>query len=213
MKNDPSLDVHAFLLAGLIGKDPSSFIERQEARGQELVTSLALLPKKEQSFSKVTLTSKEIYESWGWTNLKDYDDLFYTATPPQGWTVTPTSHSMWNQIKDHHGRIRALYFYKAAFYDRDAFLSPKPRFTIEEHTDEFLNENYDTPNPLYIDMSYEERTRAIHHYYVIKDADIILRTFRPFHNGDVSRTLARITAEAWLEEAYPEYKNPFLYWE
>jgi hypothetical protein len=41
---------------------------------------------------------------------------------PPGWKVVPTDHSMWSDLVDAKGEKRASIFYKAAFYDRDAFI-------------------------------------------------------------------------------------------
>jgi len=50
------------------------------------------------------------------------DPLFCEARFPPGWTFEKTDHHMWFKIKDDQGNERAVMFYKAAFYDRDAFL-------------------------------------------------------------------------------------------
>jgi hypothetical protein len=49
------------------------------------------------------------------------DDLFIEATLPEGWTREGSEHAMWSYILDAEGNRRVSVFYKAAFYDRDAF--------------------------------------------------------------------------------------------
>lgn len=51
------------------------------------------------------------------------DPLFRPATLPDGWAREGSGHAMWSYIVDATGRQRVRIFYKAAFYDRDAFMS------------------------------------------------------------------------------------------
>lgn len=50
------------------------------------------------------------------------DPLFRQATLPLGWKRAGTGHSMWTRLVDEVGRERVSMFYKAAYYDRSAFL-------------------------------------------------------------------------------------------
>ena len=50
------------------------------------------------------------------------DPLFVDAQLPDGWRVEATDHSMWSNLLDDQGMVRGSIFYKAAFYDRDAFM-------------------------------------------------------------------------------------------
>jgi hypothetical protein len=52
------------------------------------------------------------------------DDLFREATLPEGWKKEGSDHAMWSYIVDDEGTQRVAIFYKAAFYDRDAFMRP-----------------------------------------------------------------------------------------
>ena len=42
---------------------------------------------------------------------------------PNGWKKQATDHSMWSELIDDKGKVRATIFYKAAFYDQRAFLN------------------------------------------------------------------------------------------
>ena len=53
----------------------------------------------------------------------DGDDLFYLCELPNGWMKQATDHSMWSNLIDSNGRVVATIFYKAAFYDRAAFIN------------------------------------------------------------------------------------------
>lgn len=50
------------------------------------------------------------------------DDMFCRARLPKDWKKRPTDHSMWCELVDDKGVVRAMIFYKAAFYDRSAFM-------------------------------------------------------------------------------------------
>jgi len=53
---------------------------------------------------------------------------------PIGWKKRSTGHSMWNDLVDDKGRVRATFFYKAAFYDRDAFINFERRYDFRTVT-------------------------------------------------------------------------------
>lgn len=90
-------------------------IEAQEAEGQrDLVTSSNRIPKD---------GSEEVAKALGIRLLSDADDLFIYAKLPHGWKIKPTDHSMWSEVVDAEGTRRAAIFYKAAFYDRKAFIT------------------------------------------------------------------------------------------
>lgn len=106
-----------FLMEGLFGGSDGA-VERQEARGQsELVES-------EQLPTEITPEDKTELESAGVVfGPPDKDDpLFCSAKLPEGWKKQPTEHSMWSELRDESGKVRAMIFYKAAFYDRHAFI-------------------------------------------------------------------------------------------
>lgn len=91
----------------------SGMIERQESQGQASFVASTDLPIK-GDWDKL----KEMGVEKG----ENIDKLFCSATLPQGWTKVATAHSMWSNLLDARGIIRASIFYKAAFYDQDAFI-------------------------------------------------------------------------------------------
>jgi hypothetical protein len=98
----------------------SGMIERQEKQGQDAIIASATLPKKGE-WEPLLLA--------GVKKGAEVDDLFVQATLPKGWSKERSDHSMWSYLKDDRGLVRASVFYKAAFYDRDAFISGyKERF-------------------------------------------------------------------------------------
>lgn len=89
-------------------------IERQEKNGQIEQSFKETLPLK---------LDKPSFEAVGFVFGDPEDDLFQKATFPKGWRKKPTEHSMWTDIVDETGKKLGSIFYKAAFYDRDAFAS------------------------------------------------------------------------------------------
>ena len=58
------------------------------------------------------------------------DALFRWAIVPEGWTVVRASHNSYSHLVDDKGRKRAQIYYKGAFYDRKADISPERRFSV-----------------------------------------------------------------------------------
>lgn len=97
----------------------SFFICDQEAAGQQELVNSDTLP------SEIDAKSKEILEQAGvkFGEPVENDPLFTYVELPAGWKKIPTDHSMWSQLVDETGKVRANIFYKAAFYDRRANIS------------------------------------------------------------------------------------------
>jgi hypothetical protein len=95
------------------------FIEEMEREGQAQLVTSDRLPARFNSGTQAE------FEALGFTfGDPDPDDpMFRPATLPEGWKRKGASHAMWSYITDEHGRDRVSIFYKAAFYDRDAFMS------------------------------------------------------------------------------------------
>jgi len=100
-------------LAGAFN-DPSRYITEMEKAGQSQVVNSTSLPT-EGSDALAALGFKLGPVGQG-------DDLFREVTLPDGWSKQGSDHDMWSYVVDHHGRRRVSVFYKAAFYDRRAFL-------------------------------------------------------------------------------------------
>lgn len=146
----------------LIGGNPNA-IEAQEAEGQhELVNSLQL-PRECNSPMGVNAAAQ--YHKMGiktFTGSKG-DNLFLGVKLPDGWKKRATDHSMWSELTDNKGRVRATIFYKAAFYDREAFINFRHRYIAAQ---EFVNQGVIT------DGDYSK-------YYCVKDqatGEIIFKT-------------------------------------
>lgn len=94
--------------------DPNG-IERQEAHQQQVFTNNCDLPIECNDWHKL--------ESWGVLRGEKTDSLFLSCVLPKGWTKQTADHSMYSNLVDADGLIRASIFYKGAFYDRAAHTS------------------------------------------------------------------------------------------
>jgi hypothetical protein len=97
--------------------DPTEAITAMEAAGQRELVNSDRLPTDARE-------GDEPYKALGFTfGAPDaHDPLFRPANLPLGWTRKATDHSMWSKLVDEVGRERVEIFYKAAFYDRSAFM-------------------------------------------------------------------------------------------
>ena len=116
--SDMSSDaMDAGILRGLMQKHPPGMIQAQEAQGQKDLVASTQLPVKGTDGNEAA-----------WTDLGvellpiEGSDIFRGAVLPAGWKKVRTDHSMWSHLVDETGKVRAEIFYKAAFYDRSAFV-------------------------------------------------------------------------------------------
>ena len=101
---------------------------------------------------------RKIAEQLGFVFGKNIDDLWVEVKAPPGWDLQYTDHAMWSNIVDDKGRVRAQQFYKAAFYDRDAFYSWRTRY----HVDIDRPENwFELTHPTQPDPIYETKRRKV----------------------------------------------------
>jgi hypothetical protein len=112
------LDQLSILMDALAGKNPSDSVVESEKRGQLALAATDVLPKVIRPPE-----GRKILEERGVIFGEDDDDLFVNVTLPEGWKKVLGEHPMWTQLMDENDEEVGLIFYKAAFYDRDAFLS------------------------------------------------------------------------------------------
>lgn len=105
-----------------IGGNPNA-IEAQESRGQNELIESTQLPVQVRGKKDGKADLEVLGVVFGATCSDD--PLFCEATLPEGWIKRATDHSMWSELVDENGKVRANIFYKAAFYDRSAFMCVK----------------------------------------------------------------------------------------
>lgn len=193
------------LFEALLSGDPYGAIERGEKRGQSEFVSSERLPIRVNDGANTD--SKIQYEKMGIKVVDKYDDLFYNVILPDGWKKEATGHSMWNNLLDNKDRVRATIFYKAAFYDRDAFINFERRFT----TDCVLAE--DAPS----ELSWSEK-QLLPHYGVIKDCGRVIagtaeRSAKNDREAYDIHNQMRDVATKRLKEMWPDFEDVNAYWD
>jgi hypothetical protein len=123
------------------------------------------------------------------------DPLFQYVEMPPGWKKQRTDHSMWSDLLDDKGRKRGSIFYKAAFYDRDAFMNLTTRYSVRR--------DY-------------EGTKQLQ----ILDGETVLDTVPLVGNREPTNLqqwevdeCERKAASAYLDARFPGWKNSAAYWE
>lgn len=181
----------------LFGGNPSA-IEAQEATGQQELVASQQLPRR--CNSPHGINAAEQYAKMGikvFTSSKG-DDLFLGVKLPDGWKKETTDHSMWNNLIDDKGRIRARFFYKAAFYDRDSFINFNHRYIS---TQEYVKDASPSEKGFYPK------------FYCVKDqgtGEILFRT--EITTGYENETLS-LEADNWLNEHFPNHADLNAYWD
>lgn len=231
MDNDIMITLMDAVLYAKEGENPSKAIENQKRRGQQSVVINLRLPKKANDHSvpqkvrwngieesmgweerKRIVTQNNIaytrqqYEKMGIVIAEEYDDLFWNVVLPDGWKMEATDHSTWSNLLDNKGRKRANFFYKAAFYDRDAFINFDTRYHASvEHVADAGSDYKAWKNSDY--------------QGTVKDGDkIIFSTacvaVTGSHNGD-DKLIDSLQKELdrYMEENYPDYENIHAYWD
>jgi hypothetical protein len=171
-------------------------IEAQEKAGQAMLAlRFNQLPKEGMA------RYQEALEQLGFRIGADADDLFLSITPPPGWFMRPTDHSMHSDIVDDQQRVRGSVFYKAAFYDRKAHFRLSTRYQIDAEYKEAA------------DGKWENGTRRA----IVRDTATgeILKALdaRPNSDIDYSRDdKERAESVAFLDEMFPDWKNIVAYW-
>lgn len=205
MKRD-DLRITPAALSALAGGDAENFIaaltpggiERQEAEGQQRLIRSAVLPKEFNS------GTREELEAAGVVFGTDADALFVNVTLPEGWRKEATDHSMWSKLLDDKGRERAAIFYKAAFYDRKAHVDVSRRFNVSGYS------------PCDAGGSPTEHGQNTHLATVVTDGGKIVHVAGIRPDGPEGRGMREAhseTANAWLDEHYPEWQSRAAYWD
>lgn len=193
-------DLENFMVAATPGG-----IEAQEAAGQQTLVNSDTLP---HHFGMGADKAAEIakFEAIGIKFGEEVDELFSRVEMPPGWKKVPTDHSMWSELRDDKGRKRAGIFYKAAFYDRSAFMRLEPRFRATVVPEDEYKTN----------MDYEARDKGNWYGIVYDGEETAFKTAgAQYGEGEQWKMQERLEKEAvaWLEERYPDWRDATKYWD
>lgn len=178
------------MLATLMGGPPGG-IEAQEAQGQRELVASRRIPTGMRNVTAEQMTALGFVLG----DPDPADPIFRPATLPGGWTWRATDHSMWSEILDARGRRRFEVFYKAAFYDRSAFLRPAARFGLD------------------VDYGGDQADLKLCRIYLADQGrrGELLASYRDDVRGDYDRGWKE--ARAAMAARYPDYLDPMAYWD
>lgn len=129
------------------------------------------------------------------------DPLFVDVTLPPGWKKEKTEHPLWTHLLDANGNVRAKIFYKAAFYDRAAHLSPVARFYATTTVPDPAKSCDGQPAvPVILDSN---------HRVLWRGGQVKENPNKSWEANDQ----ARETAQIMLAKCYPDHENLGAYWD
>lgn len=131
-------DINAY---GVLALGASDYITGQEAAGQRQLIGSTALPVDTRGDGDGPFLALGF--TFGEHDARD--PLFRPATLPDGWAKVGSDHAMWSYVVDELGRRRVAVFYKAAFYDRDAFMR------VDSVSSYVRSLEYDDKPPVYDD--------------------------------------------------------------
>ena len=171
----------------------SESIVHSESVGQKALASSDTLPTRVDPIGKTALESAGVV----FEGVVPGDGIFQFCKLPEGWRKVPTENSYWTDLVDDLGRVRASIFYKAAFYDRDAHMNVRTRFSTRSSYPK-----NGLPETEAVSMAMDG-TKILETFKVPVDAT------ESWVAGEKASDLAR----AWLTEHHPDWKNPAAYWD
>lgn len=180
----------------LMGRNPKA-IENQEAEGQLSFCNSVDLPVNGRHFSDGILEAEQL-KKMGIRLGNPYKDdpIFRPVELPEGWQKVPTDHSMHSNLIDDKGRVRAEIFYKAAFYDRQAHISIKSRFSYKQN----------------------DNVYPTHIQHQVFNCETLIFSCEPILNSNKEKYYEICDSQIeecknWLKENYPKWEDPIEYWD
>jgi len=190
--------------------EDSDYFSTLDELGESLATRLHRIKNLKRGHSQVLPKRGpwEDCERLGIKCLEEHDELFFNCKLPEGWHVEPTDHQLWSDILDDKGRRRGQVFYKAAFYDRDAFFHLNRRFNCREEPED----EYKGPT------SYKERKVGNWYGMVYDQEECVFKTEPVKGSSSIDEhmnqvKLLREEARNWLEANYPNWQDVTAYWD
>jgi hypothetical protein len=184
----------------------------QEAHGQQQLVNSEQLPTKINHPHGLSMV--EVYKKLGFeVGIEDKNDpLFIECKMPEGWKIKPTEHSMWSDLIDNNGSTRASIFYKAAFYDRDAFINFETRFHLEviSHLPQELKGKE-------VIKKVKVKNPALKKRNVVCDNDCFREYEYYGNNGVITRNVEptiiqeKLVWESFFKDCYDEYNHTPMY--
>lgn len=198
------------MLAEALVFGPSEAIYRQEAEGQRSFVGSETLPTDMGSPE-----TKSVLEKLGVRFLGEVPDdpIFQYVEFSEGWKKVPTAEPRLSMLVDTNGRERARIFYKAAPYDRRASLLLETRYTYRDILNRsafdgtLLNDT--EPIVAFVTDGCGEGVGEERILWTSEEFDPPQERLERFRAWQA----ARKQAEAWLDENFPQWRDPLAYWD
>ena len=214
VRSDPETEGLMTLAIAMHTGSPTEAIETLEKMGQQEAVTSTQLPAQGTPGAYRHVREEEQGEhdlAWEETGIEfgdlDGSELFRDAKLPAGWKQRPTDHHMWNEVVDDRGRVRASYFYKAEFYDRDAFINLKRRFQVTNALleDEALLQMEGTDADTVV---FQTRTENLGPRPETREERLVW-----YDTKEAANKLLLRECEAWLDERYPDWRKLWGHWQ
>lgn len=191
-----------FLGTALALGGTSEAIKLQESLGAGDVRHTDRFPLKRNGVTDAQL--REL----GFVLGEKIDDLFQSVQLPPRWTKTGAG-DLWTYVLDEHKRKRFSIFYKAAFYDRDAFANGIARFSV---TRDYDNEEKTKKNVIIVNDG-DKRIHCVVGKITEVEYDASSEAVKAERRRwyDEGRAL-EAEAAAWLSAKYPNWKDWNAHW-
>lgn len=213
VRSDPKAEGLLTLAIGMHTGSSTEALETLEKMGQrEAVTSTQLPAQGTPGAYRHAREEEQVEYDLAWeeTGIVFGDleggELFRDVKLPSGWKQRPTDHHMWNEVVDDRGRVRASYFYKAASYDRDAFINLKSRFCVAVSflEDEALLQMEVTDAGTVV---FQTRTENLGPRPETREERLVW-----YDTKDAAKILLQRECETWLDERYPDWRKLWGHW-
>lgn len=182
---------------------PTMILEEEQAGQRQLIATDRLPASIEPA------GAREAFERMGIVFLGPVigDSLFMHVALPAGWRKVATGEAMLSLIVDDRGRERARIFYKASHHDPKASLILTARYGVHESC--YKMERLDEA----------EFMAFVTDGGVVTDGRTVIFTTDVVELAGDRRATFRQTrevlkqAEVWLDANYPNWRDPFAYWD
>ena len=132
MSKEEDIQMTELLLSAMSGIDTNTSINNIERKGRDNILNKTQLPiyantinGKYYSFEKENTKEavREKYKEIGIEIINEENDLFYNVKLPKNLKLKSSESNYWTYLINNEGKELASIFYKAVFYDRDAFIN------------------------------------------------------------------------------------------
>ena len=209
----------------LFGGNPKAIIQQEKKGQEELITSQQLPLKCSDRITNAMVQygkMKILVLGFG-----QKDELFGSFQLPEGWEKKPTDHDMWSDLIDNKGRKRASIFYKASFYDRDAFVTFNRRISCSIDRVGFLDNDYTRSNE---NDGYKSDTTPFQGRVIDYDGKVLFQTQSvpckityDSVSGGYTREYCDLSSfikkdlqrqcNVFLQEKFPNHEDINAYWD